>query len=399
MAVSSGPWTGPILEIDRVSKRFGPVCAVDDVSIAVRRGEFLTFLGPSGCGKTTLLRMVAGFESETAGEIRIAGQPMTRVKPFNRPVGIVFQNLALFPHLSVNENVGFGLAARRTPAAETRSKVAEALAVVELAGFGDRRIHEMSGGQRQRVALARALILQPAVLLLDEPLSALDLKLRRQLQYELKAIQQRVGTTFLFVTHDQEEALTMSDRIAVINRGKLEQLDTPEAIYQRPASSFVAQFVGDTNLLQGTVAETGDSWSVLNLSAFGMPARLPFALTAGVGAPLALSVRPEHVRLGADANGCAFRVTGVVADRSYIGAHTRYVLTVPGGSDVIATQSSLPGGGGHRVGDQVPLGFDLAHAAPVSPSGERASAASPSPGSPVRSGPDSTRPSGAFSST
>lgn len=357
--------TVPILEIDRITKRFGDFCAVEDVSIAVQPGEFLTFLGPSGCGKSTLLRMIAGFETPSGGEIRIGGRSMTGVQPYNRPVGIVFQNLALFPHLSVAENVTYGLKAHRFGAEECHARTTEMLAMVELAGFEKRRIHELSGGQKQRVALARALVLRPDVLLLDEPLSALDLKLRRQLQYELKGIQQRVGTTFLFVTHDQEEALTMSDRIAVINAGRVEQLDTPERVYRRPASTFVARFVGDTNLLQGIVLDAGDDWLDLDLGRFGTRVRVPTPQTMPVGTAVVLSMRPEHVHLNASIETASPHWQATVQDRSYGGTHTRYVLST-GGESIIALESNAKSG--HipcRVGDHVSIHFDLGEAALV----------------------------------
>ncbi|MFM8991157.1 MAG: ABC transporter ATP-binding protein, partial [Alphaproteobacteria bacterium] len=241
-------YEGPVLEALEVEKNFGAFRAVDGVSLSVRRGEFLTLLGPSGCGKTTMLRMAAGFESPDRGTIRIEGADVTSVPPYSRELGFVFQNLALFPHLTVGENIAFGLEVRKVPVAEQARRIDESLQLVGLAGHAARRVHELSGGQRQRVALARALVIRPAVLLLDEPLGALDLKLRRQLQVELKGLQQRTGTTFVFVTHDQEEALTMSDRIAVMNEGRIEQLDDASAIYDRPRTRFVAQFIGDTNL-------------------------------------------------------------------------------------------------------------------------------------------------------
>jgi len=356
---------GPILEIDRVTKRFGEFRAVDDVSISVRRGEFLTFLGPSGCGKTTLLRIIAGFESPSRGDVRIGGRSMTAVKPYRRPVGIVFQNLALFPHLSVFENIAFGLVARRTGAVDIDRQVAEVLSLVELAGLEARRIHELSGGQKQRVALARALVLKPEVLLLDEPLGALDLKLRRQLQYELKEIQRRVGTTFLFVTHDQEEALTMSDRIAVINRGRVEQLDEPEVIYGRPASAFVARFIGDTNLIEATVRSAGREGIEVDLAQFGNGLRLSVDSPVSVGDRVVLSVRPEHVRLSAEPGPCSAVVRARVVGRSYVGANTRYVLQAAGMS-IIALDSNAHGGQrAYRLDEEVSLGINLDHAALV----------------------------------
>ncbi|MBE7522623.1 MAG: ABC transporter ATP-binding protein [Burkholderiales bacterium] len=371
----------PILEIQRVSKRFGEFTAVDDVSISVRRGEFLTFLGPSGCGKTTLLRIIAGFETPTRGDVRIGGLSMARVRPYRRPVGIVFQNLALFPHLSVGENVAFGLAARRVANAQRRRQVADALGLVELAGLERRRIHELSGGQKQRVALARALVLQPDVLLLDEPLGALDLKLRRQLQYELKEIQRRVGTTFLFVTHDQEEALTMSDRIAVFHRGRIEQIDEPEAVYRRPSSAFVARFVGDTNLLEGKVRTVGSEWLEIELGSLVGKVRLPAATQVEAGSRVMLSVRPEHVRLGDEALSAGAGSSATVEGRAYVGATTRYVLRAAGMSIVAQVSSADAGGRTYRIGETVPLSLGLDHAALV-PDRESVAAApvAPMPG-------------------
>lgn len=392
MAASMDSSSESILEIDRITKRFGDFCAVDSVSIAVRRGEFLTFLGPSGCGKSTLLRMIAGFETPSDGEIRIGGRSMAGVQPFNRPVGIVFQNLALFPHLSVGENIAFGLKARRASVTDTRARLTEILSLVELAGFENRRIHELSGGQKQRVALARALILKPDVLLLDEPLSALDLKLRHQLQYELKGIQQRIGTTFLFVTHDQEEALTMSDRIAVINAGRVEQLDVPEIVYRQPASTFVARFIGDTNLLPGIVHAAGDGWLELDLGRFGTRVRISTQQPLPSGAMVALSVRPEHVRLGADTDADSMRLRAEVVDRSYVGTHTRYVLAT-GDESIIALESNAQSvRSDYRVGDHVPLRFDLNHAALVPEAGPSRQLTTCQPSVARPSGEDTERP-------
>lgn len=365
MTLTKAATFGPILEVDHIVKRFGEVRAVDDVSISVRRGEFLTLLGPSGCGKTTLLRIIAGFESQSTGDLRIGGRSMNGVRPFNRPIGIVFQNLALFPHLSVRENVAFGLRARRVEASDIQAQVAGVLALVELSGFEERRIHELSGGQKQRVALARALVLKPEVLLLDEPLGALDLKLRRQLQYELKSIQQRVGTTFVFVTHDQEEALTMSDRIAVMNRGRVEQLDDPEAIYRRPASAFVARFIGDTNLLDGTVAASAGGWVDLDLGRFGASVRVRADRDLPVGCRVGISVRPEYVRLDAGNGTERPTLRATIEDCSYIGANTRYALNATG-VPIIALESNADGAHQkHPVGKEVFFSFNLDHVALV----------------------------------
>ncbi|MDR7484460.1 MAG: ABC transporter ATP-binding protein [Armatimonadota bacterium] len=241
------------VELRNVSKHFGPVRAVDDVSLTVNPGEFLSLLGPSGCGKTTTLRLIAGFEPVTAGRIFIAGQDVTDWPPYRRNIGMVFQHYALFPHMTVRENVAFGLRMRRLPAAEIAERVERALALLRLTGLGDRYQRQLSGGQQQRVALARALVIEPQILLLDEPLSNLDAKLREEMRVELKQIQQQVGITTIFVTHDQEEALIMSDRVAVMNHGKIVQQGTPIEVYERPAHSFVAGFIGQSNLLWGQV--------------------------------------------------------------------------------------------------------------------------------------------------
>lgn len=317
----------PILQISGVSKHFGAHQAVKDVSIVVRQGEFLTLLGPSGCGKTTLLRMVAGFETPTSGEIRIAGTRVNETPPYNRAIGMVFQNLALFPHLSVKENVSYGLRARRVPSETIRQEVAKALSLLDLGGFEDRYIQQLSGGQRQRVALARALVIGPDVLLLDEPLSALDLKLRRQLQLELKRIQQRVGTTFIFVTHDQEEALTMSDRIAVMNEGSVEQLGTPQAVYSKPTSSFVAQFVGDSNFLTGQISRKLGDTTEVEIATLNRTVVVSGSTECEVGQRVGLSIRPEHIRISSRTTNTQHSLQGVIQEHAYVGANTRYSIS------------------------------------------------------------------------
>ena len=332
--------TAPLLSVDRVVKTFGRHRAVDGVSMVVRRGEFLTLLGPSGCGKTTMLRMIAGFEHPDSGTIAIDGRPMTGVPPYRRPIGLVFQNLALFPHLTVGENVAFGLRVRRQGASEIQRSVDAVLALVELAGFADRRVHELSGGQRQRVALARALVIKPAVMLLDEPLGALDLKLRRQLQLELKRIQQRTETTFVFVTHDQEEAITMSDRIAVMNAGKVEQLDTAHVVYNRPATAFVATFVGDTNLLTGRIVGREGGNASVAVPALGREVRAIGADGMSVGAAVLLSVRPENIRI-ADA-ATPGSAAGRVVDVVYAGAAHRYTVDL-GETRLLVAAAASPG--------------------------------------------------------
>ena len=246
----------PAVRLEGVTKRFGDVTAVDAIDLDVRDGEFFSMLGPSGSGKTTMLRMIAGFELPTDGRILLHGRDVTRQAPFERDVNTVFQDYALFPHMTVGRNVEYGLMVKKVPKAERRTRVAEALRMVRLDGYDARKPSQLSGGQRQRVALARALVNRPRVLLLDEPLGALDLKLREEMQIELKAIQTEVGITFIYVTHDQEEALTMSDRLAVFNRGRIEQVGTPADVYERPATAFVAGFVGTSNLLRGDAART-----------------------------------------------------------------------------------------------------------------------------------------------
>jgi putative spermidine/putrescine transport system ATP-binding protein len=305
------------LSIRGLSKRFGNVIAAEDVSIDIREGEFFAMLGPSGSGKTTVLRMIAGFEKPDSGTIVLAGDDITRSAAFDRDVNTVFQDYALFPHLSVMENVEYGLMVTKVPKAERRRRAPEVLASVRLDGYGDRMPNQLSGGQRQRVALARALVNEPKVLLLDEPLGALDLKLREEMQVELKSIQQRVGITFVFVTHDQGEALSMSDRIAVFNAGRVEQIGTPRDVYERPSTAFVASFVGSTNLLSGERAE-----------------RL-------FGRPGTFTLRPEHVDVNADGPG----VEATVQTVQFLGADTRLHCTLDDGTSLVASGVSARLGG------------------------------------------------------
>jgi ABC-type Fe3+/spermidine/putrescine transport system ATPase subunit len=346
--------TQPALAIRNARKNFGAVQALRGVSLDVARGEFVSFLGPSGCGKTTLLRIIAGFEPPTAGEVFIDGALINHLPPYRRPVGIVFQNLALFPHLSVAGNLGFGLAVRRESPAEIRRKVAEVLALVELQGFEERRMHQLSGGQRQRVALARALIMQPDVLLLDEPLSALDLKLRRQLQGELKRLQRRTGTTFVFVTHDQEEAMAMSDRVAVFRDGLIDQVGTPEEIYRRPLTRFVAEFVGETNIIE--MRAEGGVARLVNFGATAVP------LPAGLPGEAVLSLRPESVMLMPP--GAPGTIHARVTDLEFGGMTLRVLAEIDGAAQPVrAAMPSERAPAGLAVGAPVGLGFDLGAAA------------------------------------
>jgi spermidine/putrescine transport system ATP-binding protein len=355
-----------------VVKTYGDVVAVDHVDLEVRDGEFFSLLGPSGCGKTTTLRMIGGFEEPTSGLIELNGQDVTWLPPYRRNVNTVFQNYALFPHLTIQENVAFGLRRKGVKEVEIRVRVGEMLELVELAGFERRKPSQISGGQAQRVALARALINRPAVLLLDEPLGALDLKLRKQMQLELKRIQQEVGITFIYVTHDQEEAMTMSDRIAVMNRGRYEQLADPETLYERPATRFVAGFLGVSNLLRGTVVERGGDQAVIRL-ADGATVRVPAAAVAGTS-EVEAGVRPEKIRLfGAGAEPPAgFNVlAGRVSDASYLGVSTQYVVETQAGSRLSVYEQNVERtihGSLHRPGDDVRIAWAPEHSFAVGPS-------------------------------
>jgi spermidine/putrescine transport system ATP-binding protein len=330
----------PAVRLVDVSKRFGNVRAVRGMNLDIADGEFFSLLGPSGCGKTTTLRMIGGFENPTRGEIYIAGELQGYTPPFQRPVNTVFQNYALFPHLTVFQNVAFGLEMRKTPRAEVQQRVAEALEMVQLAGFGNRRPSQLSGGQQQRVALARALINRPKVLLLDEPLGALDLKLRKAMQLELKALQERVGITFVYVTHDQEEALTMSDRIGVMNRGVLLQIGPARDIYEGPTSRFVANFIGDTNYFDGEVTSIEEGIADV-LIAPGCVVRAPATPDVQVKGKATVAFRPEKVRLGHSTSSRRLNVVScTVTDIVYTGVNTSYLLLGPAGTSIVARQQN-----------------------------------------------------------
>jgi spermidine/putrescine transport system ATP-binding protein len=318
--------------------------AVDHIDLEVRDGEFFSLLGPSGCGKTTTLRMIGGFEQPTEGTIELQGEDVTWLPAYKRNVNTVFQNYALFPHLTIYENVAFGLRRKKVSDADVKKRVGEMLDLVELTGFDRRKPSQISGGQAQRVALARALVNKPAVLLLDEPLGALDLKLRKQMQVELKRIQQEVGITFVYVTHDQEEAMTMSDRIAVMNRGRYEQLDNPESLYERPKTLFVAGFLGVSNLLPATRDGSDNGYAGFRLSD-GTAVRVPSALLDGRdGTAIALGVRPEKIRMlepAKDVPEGMNRVPGTVTHASYLGVSTQYIVTLPDGHRVTVFEQNV----------------------------------------------------------
>ena len=334
----------PEIRLDNLEKRFGDVLAVDHVSLDVAAGEFFSLLGPSGCGKTTTLRMIGGFELPTGGRILLRDRDMTHEPPDKRSVNMVFQHYALFPHLSVGDNVAFGPKRKGMARDEVRRRVGDALALVRLDGYEKRKPNQLSGGQQQRVALARALANRPDVLLLDEPLGALDLKLRRQLQVELKRIQQEVGITFIYVTHDQEEALTMSDRIAVMNAGHVEQLGTPEELYERPATRFVADFIGTTNLLRATVDADGRA---------RLETGEPVAIDRdghAPGASIEISIRPESIRLvPAAADGA---IAARVEQAAYLGTNVSYQLRTTGGTGLTVLAP--------KTGIRLPVGSDVA---------------------------------------
>jgi spermidine/putrescine ABC transporter ATP-binding subunit len=305
------------LSIEGVSKSFGGTRAVDQVSLQVGRGEFITLLGPSGCGKTTLLNLIAGFLQPDAGAILIDGRPITGLAPYERNIGVVFQNYALFPHMSVAQNVGFGLRMRKVPASEVAARVGEALAMVRLPDLGERRPRELSGGQQQRVALARALVIRPELILLDEPFSAIDKNLRAEMQVELKRIQRQVGITTIFVTHDQSEALSLSDRIAVMSQGAVQQVSVPSELYRKPANRFVASFIGEVNRLKCTASESGGE---VELRAGEVLLRLPKARSGVSSGEAVLYLRPEALAV-CEAGAAATLGTGTVDTHVYQGTH------------------------------------------------------------------------------
>jgi spermidine/putrescine transport system ATP-binding protein len=328
------------VRLDEISKRFKETVAVDNVSLTVAEGEFFSLLGPSGCGKTTSLRMIGGFEEPSGGRVFIGDEDVTDLPAYRRDVNTVFQSYALFPHLNVADNVAYGLKRRKVASTEIKSRVAAILELVDLKGFGNRRISELSGGQQQRVALARALVNRPAVLLLDEPLGALDLKLRKQMQFELKRIQSEVGITFIYVTHDQEEAMTMSDRIAVMNEGRFEQIGPPQDVYEIPKTRFVASFLGASNLLRGAVESRDGNLARVRLSA-GSTVAVPADRLPG-GKDVSVGVRPEklHIRASGEPNG-ENSVGATVGISTYTGVSTAYQCATEDGATIVVYVQNL----------------------------------------------------------
>jgi spermidine/putrescine transport system ATP-binding protein len=357
----------PAIELIGVSKEFRTrrdvVAAVRTMDLQIAEGEFFSLLGPSGCGKTTTMRMIAGFEDPTTGTVRLRGRDVTGVPPNKRDVNMVFQSYALFPHMNVFENVAFGLRRRNVPREQISQQVDDMLEIVNLGGRGHRRPRELSGGQQQRVALARALVNHPRALLLDEPLGALDLKLRQAMQVELKRIQREVGITFVYVTHDQSEALTMSDRIAVMNDGVIEQLATPREIYEHPATRFVAGFIGTSNLLTGTASRVTDTEAVIDVSSderIVVPLR---AVQAAVGDNLEITVRPEKIELTTErptSADCVLR--GTVTEVVYLGTSTNFAVSTTTGADmVVFQQNSASAGDVAGRGDSIWLSWQPEH--------------------------------------
>ena len=377
----------PEIRLRDLTKQFREVLAVDHVNLEIRTGEFFSLLGPSGCGKTTTLRMMGGLEAPTSGTVEIRGNDVTRQPPERRPVNTVFQNYALFPHLNVFENVAFGLRRRHETKDEIRRRVGDALALVRLTGLDTRSPDRLSGGQQQRVALARALVCQPMVLLLDEPLGALDLKLRKQLQVELKRIQREVGITFVYVTHDQEEALTLSDRIAVMRAGQVEQLGSPEELYDRPRNRFVAGFIGTTNILDGEVVSVSQDRSVVRLGTGELcpgPGRAPAA-----GQPVELAIRPEAIELRAMPGGAerasnpggssddgASALRGHIEQSAYLGTGISYIVRTVGGQ-LVTVLCTRPADR-FDTGDLVELAWQPASALVLAPTDEPGQAAAQS---------------------
>lgn len=324
----------PLLRLSDIGKTYGTVTAVTGINLAITQGEFVTFLGPSGSGKTTTLMMIAGFTEPTSGSIELEGKALDPIPVYKRDIGMVFQHYALFPHMTVNQNVAFPLEMRKVLKSERRTKVEEVLALVGLEGFGDRQPKELSGGQQQRVALARAMVFKPQLLLMDEPLGALDKKLRQNMQLEIMHLHQNMGTTVLYVTHDQEEALVMSDRIAVFNEGRIEQIGSPRDLYESPSTKFVADFIGETNFLNGKLEDVNGEMGKIR----GLSGKISAGLSNGQAAVLA--IRPERVRLAKGSSNDTNEISGTVKELIYLGQSRKVVVGLESGDDVIVLEQA-----------------------------------------------------------
>jgi spermidine/putrescine transport system ATP-binding protein len=358
------------VRLDRVTKQFGDMVAVDDISLDISEGEFFSMLGPSGCGKTTTLRMIGGFEDPSAGTIYLGGRDVTDLPPYKRDVNTVFQSYALFPHLDVFENVAFGLRRRKVDKSEVETRVRDTMKLVDLEGFGERRPPQMSGGQQQRVALARALVNKPKVLLLDEPLGALDLKLRKQMQLYLKQIQGEVGITFIYVTHDQEEAMTMSNRLAVMRGGHIEQLGAPEEVYENPATEFVAGFLGASNMIEGEVKQSSNGETTVLLSTGSSVAVPTSRVPVDGGSRVKVGVRPEKISIQREGSHVADgmnSVTGLLRMSTYIGVSSQYKIEGPGGTAITVYVQNLGAESVPSPGERVVLSWKPEHTFAVTP--------------------------------
>jgi len=359
------PWTDPnavpFLQIKNVTKKFGAFTSVYDVSLDIYKGEIFCLLGGSGCGKSTLLRMLSGFEAPTSGQIIIDGQDQAGIPPYNRPTNMMFQTYALFPHMTVEKNIAYGLKRDGLPKAEIATRVTDILSLVQMEGFARRKPHQLSGGQRQRVALARSLVKKPKLLLLDEPLGALDKKLREETQFELIKIQESLGVTFVVVTHDQEEAMTLSSRIGVMTAGEIVQVGTPREIYEYPRNRFVADFIGSVNIFEGRIAEDGESHVIVASPEAGLDIYVPHSISGVIGQKVAVAVRPEKVVISKDdLGGLRNKLTGTVDEIAYMGDASVYQIRLDNGKRVRVTQTNLTRSEESTLnyGDRVNLGWD-----------------------------------------
>lgn len=347
-----------MVELKGVAKRFKDFVAAKDIDISVKSGEFLTLLGPSGCGKTTTLRMIAGFEQPTEGEVWVDGKMVNNIEPYKRDVNTVFQSYALFPHMNVFDNVAYGLRMKKVPKAEIKNRVNKILELVQLEKFTSRKPDQLSGGQKQRVAIARALVNNPKVLLLDEPLGALDLKLRKQMQVELKHLQQELKITFVYVTHDQEEALTMSDRIIVMNGGVIEQIGSPTEIYERPRTRFIAEFIGETNIFNGSVTRIAEQWMYINCG--GQEIKVPRKPGINTSDEVYVAIRPEKAMIQNVPDESRSVVRGVFKEKIYVGSITKLIFTLPSGQTVTVNEPEEMQGP-IKIGEPFYISWDPEH--------------------------------------